>query len=115
MVDAKIVDKICFLEMRNEDRYNCLSNELCNEITEWLQKAYDFECVGVVIKARCKNGVWSAGHDIKELPVDGDDPWLLMFPWKKCFTRFRIFRFLSLHTFRGPYGAEPATSASPAI
>jgi len=74
MVEAKIVEKICFLEMRNEAKYNCLSSELCNEIIEWLQKAYDFECVGVVIKARCRNGVWSAGHDINEIPVNGDDP-----------------------------------------
>jgi len=83
MIDAKIVEKICFLEMRNEDRYNCLSNELCTEIIEWLQKAYDFECVGVVIKARCKNGVWSAGHDIKELPIDGDDPLAFDVPMEK--------------------------------
>jgi len=83
MIDTKIEDKICFLEMRNENRYNCLSNELCTEITESLYRAYDSECVGVVIKARCKNGVWSAGHDIKELPVDGDDPLAFDVPMEK--------------------------------
>lgn len=74
MVESSIIDKVYFLELRNENRYNCLSNELCNEIIDNLQAAYYKECVAVVIKAKCKNGVWSAGHDIKELPTNGDDP-----------------------------------------
>ena len=30
--------------------------------------------MGIVIKAQCNHGVWSAGHDIHELPQDGSDP-----------------------------------------
>ena len=30
--------------------------------------------MGVVIKSQINHGVWSAGHNIKELPTDGHDP-----------------------------------------
>ena len=41
---------------------------------EALDNAYKNECVGVVIKSQINHGVWSAGHNIKELPTDGHDP-----------------------------------------
>lgn len=83
MISVTIVDKVCFLEMRNEAKLNCLSSELCSEVTEKLQLAYESECVAVVIKARTRAGVWSAGHDIRELPTDGDDPLAFDVPMEK--------------------------------
>jgi len=83
MVDVTINDKVCFVEMRNESKLNCLSSELCAEITNEIQKAYESECVAVVIKARTRSGVWSAGHDIRELPTDGNDPLAFDVPMEK--------------------------------
>lgn len=74
MIESKIVDKICFLEMQNPERLNCLGDKLCHEMMDALNCAYNSECVCVIIKAKCINGVWSAGHDIRELPTDGTDP-----------------------------------------
>lgn len=74
MVSVKIEDKICFIEMQNSAHFNTLSEQMCNEISDALTEAYEKECVGIVIKAECSRGVWSAGHDIRELPVDGNDP-----------------------------------------
>lgn len=74
LVESKIEDRICFIEMKNPSKLNCLSEAMCNEMVDALDKAYMQECVGVVIKAECSRGVWSAGHDIRELPVDGIDP-----------------------------------------
>ena len=74
MVSVKIEDKICFIEMLNSAHFNTLSEQMCNEISDALIEAYEKECVGIVIKAECSRGVWSAGHDIRELPVDGNDP-----------------------------------------
>ncbi len=74
ITEIKIIDRICFIEMQNADHFNCLSEEMCNEIIDGLSTAYENECVGIVIKAQTKRGVWSAGHDIKELPQDGNDP-----------------------------------------
>ena len=64
--------------MQNSERFNCLSEQMCEELIDAVQFGYDSECVGIVIKAQTQRGVWSAGHDIKELPQDGTDP--LAFP-----------------------------------
>ncbi len=74
MVSVKIEDRICFIEMQNAEHFNTLSEQMCNEISDALMEAYEKECVGIVIKAECRHGVWSAGHDIRELPLDGNDP-----------------------------------------
>lgn len=74
MINTKTEDRIFFIEMANADHLNCLSEEMCNEIVAAIDEAYNNECVGIVIKAQCKHGVWSAGHDIRELPQDGSDP-----------------------------------------
>ncbi|MBR3746161.1 MAG: methylmalonyl-CoA decarboxylase [Selenomonadaceae bacterium] len=74
LVSTEIKDRICYVEMQNPDRYNCLSGAMCTELIDALKFGYDNECVGIVLKAQTKRGVWSAGHDIKELPTDGKDP-----------------------------------------
>ncbi len=74
LVNTVIQDRICFIEMQNGAHFNCLSEEMCQELTDAIQAAYDQECVGIVLKAQCNKGVWSAGHDIRELPQTGEDP-----------------------------------------
>ncbi len=74
LVNVTIEDRICFIEMNNPERLNCLSDRMCADIVDSLRHAYTSECVAVVIKAQCRHGVWSAGHDIHELPQDGSDP-----------------------------------------
>jgi hypothetical protein len=74
MISTQVKDRICFIQMQNPKRLNCLSEELCEKMVDALNDAYKAECVGVVISAQCAHGVWSAGHDIRELPLDGADP-----------------------------------------
>lgn len=74
LVNVTVEDRICFVEMNNPQHLNCLSERMCRDIVAGLQYGYDHECVAIVIKAVCNHGVWSAGHDIKELPQDGSDP-----------------------------------------
>ncbi len=74
VIGTEIKDRICFVEMQDPQHLNCLSEELCTEMREALDAAYKNECVGVVIKSQTSHGVWSAGHNIKELPTDGHDP-----------------------------------------
>ena len=83
LVNAIIKERICYVEMQNADHFNCLSEEMCQELIDNLQYGYDQECVGIVIKAQCKKGVWSAGHDIRELPQDGNDPLAYDVPMEK--------------------------------
>jgi len=74
LVNTTINDRICYVEMQNAEHFNCLSEAMCQELCDAIQSGYDKECVGIVIKAQCKKGVWSAGHDIRELPQNGEDP-----------------------------------------
>ena len=74
LVNTVINNRICYVEMQNADHFNCLSEVMCQELCNAIRSGYDQECVAVVIKAQCKKGVWSAGHDIRELPQNGDDP-----------------------------------------
>lgn len=83
LVNTAIDDRICHVEMQNADHYNCLSEEMCKELMDALNYGYKNECVGIVIKAQTKRGVWSAGHDIKELPQDGTDPLAFAVPMEK--------------------------------
>ncbi len=83
LVKTTIKDRICFIEMQNAAHFNCLSQEMCQELTDAVQEAYKQECVGIVLKAQCSKGVWSAGHDIRELPQGGEDPLAYDVPMEK--------------------------------
>ncbi len=74
MVEVRIEDRIGFIEMQNPDHFNVLSEQMCAEMVEAIKEIYKKECVAIVIEAQTKRGVWSAGHDINELPMDGNDP-----------------------------------------
>lgn len=74
MTKLEIIDRIAFITMQNPEHFNCLSKEMCESIIANLDEAYLQECAAIVIKAECSHNVWSAGHDIKELPTDGNDP-----------------------------------------
>lgn len=74
MTKLEIVDRIGFITMQNAEHFNCLSTEMCETLSSNLEEAYRSECVAIVIKAECSHNVWSAGHDIRELPTDGNDP-----------------------------------------
>ena len=74
LVNTTFQDRICFVEMQNVDHFNCLSEEMCQELENAIRQGYEAECVGIVLRAQCAKGVWSAGHDIRELPQTGEDP-----------------------------------------
>ena len=83
LVNTVINDRICYVEMQNSDHFNCLSEAMCNELQDAIHYGYAQECVGIVIKAQCRKGVWSAGHDIRELPQNGEDPLAYDVPMEK--------------------------------
>ena len=74
LVNTTVKDRICYIEMQNAEHFNCLSEAMCEELCTAVHKGYNDENVGIVIKAQCRKGVWSAGHDIRELPQNGEDP-----------------------------------------
>lgn len=89
LVSTEIKDRICYVEMQNADRFNCLSENMCAELMDALTYGYKSECVGIVIKAQTKRGVWSAGHDIRELPTDGTDPLAFVVPMERLLRKIQ--------------------------
>jgi len=83
LVGTTIKDRICYIEMQNGTHFNCLSEEMCKELMDAIKRGYSNECVGIVIKAQTYKGVWSAGHDIRELPQNGEDPLAYDVPMEK--------------------------------
>lgn len=83
LVKSEIRDRICYVEMQNAEHFNCLSEAMCTELMDALDEGYAKECVGIVISAQTRKGVWSAGHDIHELPTDGSDPLAFEIPMEK--------------------------------
>ncbi|MBE8953187.1 MAG: methylmalonyl-CoA decarboxylase [Quinella sp. 1Q7] len=83
LVDVVIKDRICYVEMQNGKHFNCLSEEMCHDLIDALKQGCDSECVGIVIRAQVNRGVWSAGHDIRELPQDGSDPLSFQVPMER--------------------------------
>lgn len=73
-VNLRIDDRIAWITMQDAEHFNCLGQSMCTALMNAIDEAYAAECVGIIITAECKRGVWSAGHDIHELPVDGSDP-----------------------------------------
>ena len=83
LVNTVIKDRVCYVEMQNGKRFNCLSEAMCTDLIAAVKHGYESECVCIVIKAQVNRGVWSAGHDIKELPQDGSDPLAFYVPMER--------------------------------
>ncbi len=83
MVETEIIDKVGYITLNNTRNLNALSEELCAEIDAAIWSYYHADCVCLVLRAHCRNGVWSAGHDIRELPLDGHDPLSYAVPLEK--------------------------------
>ena len=62
------------ITLRNERRRNALCKQMLGEIAEVLEEAARRRLRVVVLRAGPDVKVWSAGHDINELPRDGSDP-----------------------------------------
>lgn len=83
LVDTVIKDRIAYVQMQNGKHFNCLSEDMCQELIAAVKESYAKECVGIVLKAEVNRHVWSAGHDIRELPQDGNDPLAFYVPMER--------------------------------
>lgn len=87
---VEMKDGFGVIEMRRAGRHNCLSQELVDAI---LQGFADLEGRGaraVVLRAQPGAKVWSAGHDIKEIPLDGSDPLTWNVGFEKLLRKVRL-------------------------
>jgi methylmalonyl-CoA decarboxylase len=74
LIDVEVTDNIGIICLNNPGKRNALSQEL---VQDTLQTLHDFKkrkIAVVILRAPDGCTVWSAGHDIKELPLARRDP-----------------------------------------
>lgn len=90
-VSVEVADHIGVAVMNHPEKANCLSRDL----VETLMAALDgFEAAGVrcaILRAPPGAKVWSAGHDMKEIPMDGQDPLHWNVPLEQLLHKVRRF------------------------
>jgi methylmalonyl-CoA decarboxylase len=75
MIISEIKDQVGYISLDNSSRLNALSSQMDDELIACLNEYETKKIRAVVLKATPnKNNVWSAGHDINELPVGKRDP-----------------------------------------
>ena len=74
LVDAKIANRIAFLTINNPRKQNALSRELIDGLCGMLEEMRLLEARVIVLRAPAGAKVFSAGHDVRELPTTGRDP-----------------------------------------
>lgn len=77
------------LTLNNPARRNALTRELLEALIVEIGQAGAVRSRAVVLRAEPGATVWSAGHDITELPGDGSDPLAWANPLEACFRAIR--------------------------
>ncbi|HUY92529.1 MAG TPA: methylmalonyl-CoA decarboxylase [Pirellulales bacterium] len=74
LVLQSITDSIGTLTLNQPEKRNALSRALIDELIAGLDASAAAEVRAVVLRAAPGSRVWSAGHDVRELPAAGRDP-----------------------------------------
>ena len=90
-VMSNIIENIGIITMNDRHRANCLSSEMIQGFFDAFDDFEEKKVRVVIIRAFPGAKVWSAGHNIKEIPVDGQDPLHWNVPFEKLLRRVRSF------------------------
>ncbi len=74
LVQVEVLDKVGILTLNNTQKLNALSSKLVEDIVEALGNFQKEQIHIVILRAPEGAKVWSAGHDVKELPLKLRDP-----------------------------------------
>ena len=74
LVQVEVLDKVGILTLNNTQKLNALSSKLVEDIVEALGNFQKEQIHIIILRAPEGAKVWSAGHDVKELPLKLRDP-----------------------------------------
>ena len=80
---------IGIITMNNPKRLNCLSTELVAGILNAFDYLEKSRVRVIILRSYSGCKVWSAGHNIKEIPLDGEDPINWNVPFESLLHRVR--------------------------
>ena len=73
-VEVEVTDNLGFVCMNNPRYRNALSSEMVHDILETLRDFKERKIAGVILRAPDGCPVWSAGIDVRELPLSSREP-----------------------------------------
>ncbi len=91
MVDAKTSNKIGVITLNNPQKRNALCTELINDLCTALEEMRQQEVRVVILRAPAGSKVFSAGHDVRELPTNGRDPMTYNDPLRRVIRTIELF------------------------
>ena len=87
----EVVDHVGIVTMNNGSKLNTLSSQMVRGILDSLSRFESMDIHAVILRAASGARVWSAGHNINEIPLDGQDPVNWNVPFEKLLHRVRNF------------------------
>lgn len=90
VIDA-LDNDIDTLTLANDAKRNALSEELLDELVNGLARMKGKSARAVILTTRKGSRVWSAGHDVSELPPVGHDPLTFDEPLEKAIRAIQAF------------------------
>ncbi len=88
---SHIIDNIGVIMMNDRKRANCLSFEMIEGFFNAFSDFREKKVRVVILRAYPGTKVWSAGHNVKEIPIDGQDPLHWNVPFEKLLRQIRSF------------------------
>lgn len=74
LVKSDIESSIGTITLNNPGKHNALSEALIDEMLQAFTRMQEAEVRVVILRSAAGAKVWSAGHDVNELPESGHDP-----------------------------------------
>ncbi len=87
----QLTDHTATITLNNDAKRNCLSRALVEDILAGLDACERDAARVVILRAARGASVWSAGHDVRELPLDGHDPLAYNIPLESILRRVQDF------------------------
>ena len=74
LIERSMSGQVGILQMNHPEKHNCLNGKLMRELMDGLDALVHDEARVIIIRAGAGCKVWSAGHDINEIPEPRRDP-----------------------------------------
>lgn len=91
LILSALEDSTGTVTLNHNEKLNCFNRELISEAIAALDRFEQAKAKVVVLRATPGANVWSAGHDINELPLGGDDPLGYSIPFEELLRRVISF------------------------
>jgi methylmalonyl-CoA decarboxylase len=91
LVEAVIAGGIGTITLNHPAKHNCLSEALIHDLCAALEDMARHEARAVILRAQAGAQVFSAGHDVRELPTHGRDPLTYNDPLRRAVRAIELF------------------------